>query len=117
MSLPDRIDQRGWPEFLTDAEDETYVLLRDASWVPGAVGNPCVYGLIDSEGYICRDRQFQPALGATEEEMRMAPGPWVSAETMIEQDVPPITIPDEPVDVPDEGDSRRHILPRRRQDG
>jgi len=114
MSLPESIDQRGWPEFLTDAEDETYVLLRDASWVPGAVGNPCVYGLIEASGYIWRENLYLHALGATEEEMRMVPGPWVDAQTMIDQGVPPIVIPDEPVEIPEEGDSRRHILRRQR---
>ena len=117
MSLPADTYLPGWPEFLTDTEDATHVLLRDGSDVAGALGNTCIYGLLTDEGYIDRERQWLPVLGATEEDMRMNPSDWTGNDVLLPAGQPPIRIPDEPVDVPDEGDSRRHILPRRRQDG
>ena len=114
MSLPESVDRSGWPEFLTDAEDETFVLLRDGSDIPGPTGNSCIYGLLDPSGYIDRESQWIPALGTSEADLVMVPCTWDSPEVLATAGVPPIVIPPEPIVFPDEGDPRRFYVPRPR---
>jgi hypothetical protein len=114
MSLPANTCHPGWPEFLTDSDDLIYVLLRDGSQVTDTIGNSCIYGLIDDEGFIYRERQWLPVLGATEEQMSLTPVTWDSNEVLLAAGQPPITIPHEPIAIPDEGDPRIFLVPRPR---
>jgi len=123
MILPPSTCTPGWPEFISVVELENpgddvvrrvttdYVLLRDGSDVPGALGNSCIYGLLDSRGYIDRSRQWLPVLSTSrlEKDIEFTPTTWDSNEVLVAGGAPPMTIPMEPVEVPDD---RAYVIVR-----
>jgi hypothetical protein len=98
--VPEQTFMPNWPEYLTDTQGDTYVLLRDGKPSGDYGGEACLYGRIGSDGYIDRAHQWTPVLGATYADMRLAGGTWMSAKQLIAAGQTPITMPDEPINIP-----------------
>ena len=99
-TFPSSTTQPGWPEFICDTTGAQYVLLRDGTPTGEFTGHSCLYGKLDQAGYIDRDYQYVPTIGATPGACTMAGGAWMNPSEMIVAGIPPIKIPSEPVVTP-----------------
>jgi len=97
MSVPEKNYMPGWPYRLLDNDLKRYVLLRDGKPVDEFSGESCLYGLLDAGGYIDRNHQYVPLLGATSHDMRLSGGTWISAEELNRYGQTGIIVPPEPV--------------------
>jgi hypothetical protein len=96
--LPTSTSQPGWPEYLTDANGDFFVRLRDGVPTSEWSGHGCLYGFVDpNSNMILRDHLYGPTLGATAEECHMSGGSWMEPEAMVAAGIPPIAIPPEPI--------------------
>jgi len=99
--LPTSTTQPGWPEFIEDTEGNLFVRLRDGVPTGAHTGHACQYGLVDPEtDMIAREHLWTPTLGATLESCVMAGGTWMDPEDMESADIPPIVLPEEPIESP-----------------
>lgn len=97
MKLPEQTFKKGWPKFLSDTDSERYVRVRDGSSTGPFSGNSCLYARLDSENRLLRNRLYVPRLGASDGDIVMSGGSWLSEEEAENAGVPPIALPREPV--------------------
>ena len=101
--LPSANYKEGWPESLTDINSEYYVILRDGVPTGDYAGHSCLYGKVGDNGFIHRKSFYMPALAITPDNILMnSAGPWMDNEEFARLRLPGITIPPEPVEIPEE---------------
>jgi hypothetical protein len=98
--IPEKTFMPGWPEHLVDNDDNLYVRLRDGKPASEFAGESCLYALVGEHGCIDKSNQWVPVLGATEDDMRLTGGTWMTAEQLEAQGQTPIVLPHEPVEWP-----------------
>jgi len=99
--IPEKTFMPGWPEHLVDNDDNLYVRLRDGKPASEFAGESCLYGLVGEHGCIDKSQQWVPVLGATDDDMRLTGGTWMTAAQLEAFGQTPIVLPQEPVEWPE----------------
>jgi len=99
IRIPESTIEPGWPTYLRDKYGVQYVRLRDGKTIQPGLGESCLYGLIDDEGYVDRAHQWIPNLGATRANMTLTGGTWSTGPQLIAAGQTPIQMPEEPIEV------------------
>jgi len=108
--LPSNTTTPGWPEFLHSREGGfsdpiQYVRVRDGTKFNEFYGAACLYAEVDENGTILKDHQYIPTSWTTADKpVGFSGGVWIDSPRLIFYGQPPLDMPKEPVDLPDDND-------------